>query len=127
MMNFAGAEKKCNKELAMCYIIYMICGSYFHRCICESPVMEQKMYLHYREMKQGEQEKLESMVIREMETLNIVFLKKLAELACEASVKKTSEGYQVDFMTGGFEGLSVILKSNGGIRIVADRNHSILL
>ena len=119
MMNYSGAEKKCNKQLAMCYIIYMICGSYFHRCTCESPLTEQKTYLHYREMKGAEQERLESMVIREMECFGADFLKKLAGLACEVSVQKTEEGYRIDFATGGFESTSVILKNGGHIRITA--------
>ncbi len=119
MMNYSGAEKKCNKQLAICYIIYMICGSYFHRCTCESPLTERKMYLHYREMKAGEQERLETMVIHEMDRFSVGYLKKLAGLACEVSVRKTEEGYRIDFATGGFESISVILKNGGNIRITA--------
>lgn len=115
--NYASVERKCNRKLAMCYIIYMICGSYFHRCTCTSRTEEQRDFLHYRELKASEQERMESKVIYAMDRQDEGFLERLSELNCEAAIRKTEAGYQVDFQTGGFETISVVLKNNGNIWI----------
>ncbi|MCD7818322.1 MAG: hypothetical protein LUH07_04635 [Lachnospiraceae bacterium] len=115
--NYASVERKCNRNLAMCYIIYMICGSYFHKCTCTSRTEERRDFLHYRELKASEQERMESRIISTMESQGRDFLERLSELNCKAVIRKTEAGYQVDFWTGGFETISVTLKGNGNVWI----------
>ena len=47
----------------MAYIVYMIVGSYFNKAICRNPVMADRLYLYYSEMKETTQEAKEQKVI----------------------------------------------------------------
>lgn len=79
------------------YVIYMIMGSYFKRCTCKSKMLEKQLYLHYKDLPYGKQEKLEERIISYVEDRYADYLDHLALMDAEAYIIPQREGYEVVF------------------------------
>ena len=80
-------EKTNNKQQQTAYVLYMVVGSYFHKSICSNKVMEDRLYLHYREMPLRRQCDLEKQVIKNTEKELKDILPALAELNCRVYIQ----------------------------------------
>ena len=120
MKNFSNA-KGYDRQLTTCYIIYMMGGSFFHRCSFASPYEETRLYLYYMEMPKQKQYECEDRVIRIMNRMDRTFLENIQKLNCRVRCSYEGEDCRIEFMTGGFEGLSCVVDKNGrfGIETVA--------
>lgn len=108
-----------SKQYAVSYIVYMIGGSYFHKCECRNKLEERRLFLHYTEMKQQNQIDEERKVIKSLEKLNKELLEKLGTLKCEAHFCQEGNNYFIDFQTGGFESLKCRIGMNGEVEILS--------
>ena len=114
-MNYS-AEKTLNIQKETAYILYMIIGSYFHKCICKSKMMEKNLLLYYKEMTKSKQEYMEQQIIRKVEQL---FGKKQTELAnmnSEATISIDENVYQIVFRTW-FEDVAATVDKKGKYEI----------
>ena len=66
-MRYAFLEKRSNKQQETAYMVYMIIGSYFHKCTCKTKILENKLFLSYKEMGKDKQEEKESRIIKVVE------------------------------------------------------------
>lgn len=57
---------KANKMMAFEYAVYMMAGSYFKKTICKNSLLEDKLRLHYLELKLDDQIAMENKVIQYM-------------------------------------------------------------
>ena len=60
-------RKRYNAQMASAYIVYMILGSAFKRCIFASPSMEERLRLEYMKMPLEDQYEIEEKIIEWMD------------------------------------------------------------
>ena len=97
-------------------MIYMIVGSYFHKCICRSKALEENLFLHYKEMPVKRQEEKEWQIIRVCESVLSSCLASMAQMNAEVFISKTDGLYVLRFYTG-FEDIVVTIDDNGRYEI----------
>ena len=44
------SKKTNNQQLQTAYALYMIMGSYFHKSVCNTKVLERKLFLYYKDL-----------------------------------------------------------------------------
>ncbi len=110
MRTFTNTKNKSNKQLAAAYAVYMIVGSYFKNCICQSQFEEKRMYLNYAEISVAKQNDLEERVISQLERLDKTFLETIQNLKCKVSFLQKDKEMFLAFQTGGFEFLEYKIK-----------------
>lgn len=116
MRSFINCEKGYNKQLASAYIVFMIAGSYFHKCHCQS--RSPRFFLHYAEMPRQKQFEYEQRVIKKIECLDKTFLEKLSQLQCEVVGWQEEGDFVMVFQTYGFEELEFIINQNGNFQLL---------
>ncbi len=94
------------------YIAYMMVGSYFRSCQCESEMKEQNMKLHYLDMKKPKQERLEELVEKDFSTFFSSDLPALQELDSKVQFLEDGEDLMVCFL-GRFGKLLVTITPKG--------------
>ena len=47
-MRYSFVEKTSHRQQETAYMLYMIIGSYFHRCRCKSKAVEENLFLYYK-------------------------------------------------------------------------------
>ena len=120
--------KSCDAQKAAAYIAYMMAGSIFTRCRCESSLQEQRLLLHYRELPSARQYRAEERLLAALGRVPADYRRRLGRLACSVTFQsqkvtvQTKEGPRtethllVQFYTG-FEGLTVTVFPRGSFRI----------
>lgn len=105
-------EKEDTRQKENTYMLYMIIGSYFHKCRCKSRIMEEKLFLYYTEMNEKHQGDCEEKIIERVENNLDSRLSEFSEMNCEVSISQTAEQYRLVFYTG-FEGVTVCVDGKG--------------
>lgn len=106
------SPKKSNAQQACAYILYMIIGSYFHKCICMSEAAALNLFLYYKEMEPNKQIQKEMEVIQYLEKHFREELNCFSDLNCEAHIIRFQNHYRIIFYTG-FEGMIVTVTEKG--------------
>ncbi len=101
-----------HKQLQTAYALYMIVGSYFHKSVCKTKVLEQKLLLYYRDLPVKKQETLEEYVILRVERILKDILPALAELDCEVTISYGNGDWRLVFCTG-FESVAAVIDRDG--------------
>lgn len=115
-MRYNFTEKRNNKQQQMGYILFMIIGSYFHKSICNTKAMETSLFLHYKELSETRQEKLEERVIKNTERVLSGYLMVFEEMNCEISICRKGDYLLLVFETG-LETITAEVDTKGNYRI----------
>ena len=102
-------------------MLYMIISSYFHRCYCRSKVLEEKLFLYYKELKEDRQVEKERQIIRVSEGVLKDKLADLSEMNAEAVISRAGDLYILSFYTG-FERILVTVDEKGCYEISLERD-----
>lgn len=108
-----------NKKAAeMAYILYMIIGSYFHKCICRTDRVENSVLRCYSKMPADKQMEKEQQVIRRFENMMEYNLSQIENMNCEAFINRHRNGeFSLKFRTS-FEQLEVFVDQEGNYQMV---------
>ena len=118
-MRYSFTEKTSHRQQETAYMLYMIIGSYFHRCSCRSKALEENLFLYYKELQEKKQVEKERQIIKVSEgglKDNI-----LAEMNAEAVISKVNDLYILSFYTG-FERVVVTVDEKGCYEISLGRD-----
>ena len=97
-MRYSFVEKKSHRQQETAYMLYMIISSYFHRCYCRSKVLEEKLFLYYKELKEDRQVEKERQIIRVSEGVLKDKLADLSEMNAEAVISRAGDLYILSFL-----------------------------
>ena len=100
------------------YILYMIVGSYFNKCICINKITECNLYLYYREMPVGKQLAREKQVIDRTEKAIGFMADDLKDLHCQVEILQVADEFRLVFRTW-FHRIVVTVASDGRYRFKA--------
>ena len=98
-MRYSFTEKTSHRQQETAYMLYMIIGSYFHRCSCRSKALEENLFLYYKELQE----------------------KRLAEMNAEVVISRADDLYILRFYTG-FERVVVTVDEKGCYEISLGRD-----
>ena len=93
-------------------MLYMIIGSYFHRCSCRSKALEENLFLYYKELGESRQIDKERQIIRVSEGVLKDNMTDLAEMNAEAVISRADDLYILSYYTG-FERIMVTVDEKG--------------
>lgn len=115
-MAYKFVEKRKTVQEEMAYIAYMIVGSYFNKAVCKNPLMANRLYFYYMEMKETTQEAKEKKVIVQAEKVLKDYESILGVMRCEIVIALRNNKYLLDFFTG-FERVHVEVDVRGNCEI----------
>ena len=115
-MRYSFTEKTSHRQQETAYMLYMIIGSYFHRCRCKSKALEENLFLYYKELGESRQIDKERQIIRVSEGVLKDNMTDLAEMNAEAIISKVDNLYILSFYTG-FERIVVTVDDKGRYEI----------
>lgn len=99
-MRYSFTEKTSHRQQETAYMLYMIIGSYFHRCSCRSKALEENLFLYYKELQEKKQVEKERQIIKVSEGVLKDNIVDLAEMNAEAVISKVNDLYILSFYTG---------------------------
>lgn len=111
-MRYSFTEKTSHRQQETAYMLYMIIGSYFHRCRCRSKALEENLFLYYKELGERRQIDKERQIIRVSEGVLGECLASMAQMNAEVFISKTDEMYVLRFYTG-FEDIVATVDDKG--------------
>lgn len=111
-MRYSFTEKTSHRQQETAYMLYMIIGSYFHRCSCRSKALEENLFLYYKELQEKRQVEKERQIIRVSEGVLGECLASMAQMNAEVFISKTDEMYVLRFYTG-FEDIVATVDDKG--------------
>lgn len=120
-MRYSFTEKTSHRQQETTYMLYMIIGSYFHKCYCRSKVLEENLFLYYQELKNNKQVEKERQIIRVSEGVLKDNMTELAEMNAEVVIAKADNLYILSFYTG-FERILVTVDEKGCYEISLGRD-----
>lgn len=109
-MRYSFTEKTSHRQQETAYMLYMIIGSYFHRC--RSKALEENLFLYYKELGESRQIDKERLIIRVSEGVLKDNMTDLAQMNAEVVISRADEMYVLRFYTG-FEDIVVTVDDNG--------------
>ena len=109
---------RSNAQKENAFILYMIVGSYFNKCICLNKITECNLYLYYREMPVGKQLAREKQVIDRMERELGSLAEDLKDMNCEVEILQAADEIRLVFRTW-FHTILITVESNGRYRFRA--------
>lgn len=115
-MRYSFTEKTSHRQQETAYMLYMIIGSYFHRCSCKSKTVEENLFLYYKELQEKRQVEKERQIIKVSEGVLKDNIVDLAEMNAEAVISKVNDLYILSFYTG-FEMIVVTVDEKGRYEI----------
>lgn len=115
-MKYSFVEKTSHRQQETAYMLYMIIGSYFHRCSCKSKTVEENLFLYYKELQEKRQVEKERQIIKVSEGVLKDNIADLAEMNAEAVISKVNDLYILSFYTG-FEMIVVTVDEKGRYEI----------
>ncbi len=107
-----------NVQKENAYILYMIVGSYFNRCICVNRLTEGNLFLYYKEMPAGKQLYREKQVIDRTERAIGSLAEDLKDMNCEVEILQVADEFRLVFRTW-FHRIVVTVASDGRYRFKA--------
>lgn len=120
-MRYSFTEKTSHRQQETAYMLYMIIGSYFHRCSCRSKALEENLFLYYKELQEKKQVEKERQIIKVSEGVLKDNIVDLAEMNAEAVISKVNDLYILSFYTG-FERVVVTVDEKGCYEISLGRD-----
>lgn len=111
-MRYSFVEKTSHRQQETAYMLYMIIGSYFHRCSCKSKTVEENLFLYYKELQEKRQVEKERQIIKVSEGVLKDNMVDLAEMNAEAVISRAGDLYILSFYTG-FEMIVVTVDEKG--------------
>ena len=114
-MRYSFTEKTSHRQQETAYMLYMIIGSYFHRCSCRSKALEENLFLYYKEVEKERQ------IIRVSEGVLKDNMTDLAEMNAEVVISRADDLYILRFYTG-FERVVVTVDEKGCYEISLGRD-----
>ena len=111
-MRYSFTERTSHRQQETAYMLYMIIGSYFHRCSCRSKALEENLFLYYKELQEKRQVEKERQIIRVSEGVLGECLASMAQMNAEVFISKTDEMYVLRFYTG-FEDIVATVDDKG--------------
>ena len=120
-MRYSFTEKTSHRQQETAYMLYMIIGSYFHRCSCRSKALEENLFLYYKELQEKKQVEKERQIIKVSEGVLKDNIVDLAEMNAEAVISKVNDLYILSFYTG-FERVVVTVDEKGCYEISRGRD-----
>ena len=90
--------KSYDLQQATAYCVYMMAGSFFHRTRNMNGFLVERMYMHYAEMPANRRVKLEDRILKQ----------------------HIGEDYCLDFLTGGFGWIRVVVQPDGRLNAVGE-------
>ena len=115
-MRYSFVEKTSHRQQETAYMLYMIIGSYFHKCSCRSKALEENLFLYYKELGESRQIDKERQIIRVSEGVLKDNMADLAEMNAEVVISKADDLYILSFYTG-FERIMVTVDDKGCYKI----------
>lgn len=115
-MRYSFVEKTSHRQQETAYMLYMIIGSYFHRCSCKSKTVEENLFLYYKELQEKRQVEKERQIIKVSEGVLKDNIVDLAEMNAEAVISRAGDLYILSFYTG-FEMIVVTVDEKGRYEI----------
>ena len=104
-------------QQATAYCVYMMAGSFFHRTRNMNGFLVERMYMHYAEMPANRRVKLEDRILKQLEKLR---LGRMDDLDCCFVAHYIGEDYCLDFLTGGFGWIRVVVQPDGRLNAVGE-------
>ena len=120
-MRYSFTEKTSHRQQETASMLYMIIGSYFHRCSCRSKALEENLFLYYKELQEKKQVEKERQIIKVSEGVLKDNIVDLAEMNAEAVISKVNDLYILSFYTG-FERVVVTVDEKGCYEISLGRD-----
>lgn len=120
-MRYSFTEKTSHRQQETAYMLYMIIGSYFHRCSCRSKALEENLFLDYKELGERRQIDKERQIIRVSEGVLKDNMTDLAEMNAEVVISRADDLYILRFYTG-FERVVVTVDEKGCYEISLGRD-----
>lgn len=120
-MRYSFTKKTSHRQQETAYMLYMIIGSYFHRCRCKSKAVEENLFLYYKELQEKKQVEKERQIIKVSEGVLKDNIVDLAEMNAEAVISKVNDLYILSFYTG-FERVVVTVDEKGCYEISLGRD-----
>ena len=111
-MRYSFTEKTSHRQQETAYMLYMIIGSYFHKCSCRSKALEENLFLYYKELGESRQIDRERQIIRVSEGVLKDNMADLAEMNAEVIIVRAGDLYILSFYTG-FEMIVVTVDEKG--------------
>lgn len=108
----AKKEAADNRQMAFDYVGYMMVGSNFKKCECETTLREHRLAIRYKEMKEKEQFLLEDMWIKAIDKFLVEELPE--ELWQEPACFSFAEGEKDEQCKLVFETVHYVLELTGG-------------
>lgn len=71
--------RKNTKMQQNTYILYMMIGSYFKSCKCRNRVIERQLFLYYKDMPVGKQERAEEEILKKLDSVLGMYEKEMAQ------------------------------------------------
>ena len=118
-MTYKFTENTNNIQQQTTYILYMILGSYFHKCSFKKKRLEETLLLYYKEMPQKKQADLEEKVVEKAEDVLEDYLSIISEMNCEVDFYRSGKDYCLVFETG-FERVIANVSPTGRYAIEID-------
>ena len=115
-MRYSFVEKTSHRQQETAYMLYMIIGSYFHKCSCRSKALEENLFLYYKELQEKRQVEKERQIIKVSEGILKDNMTDLAEMNAEVVISKADDLYILSFYTG-FERIMVTVDDKGCYKI----------
>ena len=115
-MRYSFTEKTSHRQQETAYMLYMIIGSYFHKCSCRSKVLEENLFFYYKELGESRQIDKERQIIRVSEGVLKDNMADLAEMNAEVVIVRAGDLYILSFYTG-FERIMVTVDDKGCYKI----------
>ena len=101
------------KQKENAFILYMMIGSMYGKCICRTPYLADTLLLYYREMPEGKQIRQETNVLRFLEREHGAFFADLGDLHCEARLMMDKAGDCRILFGSGIEDVEVRVEPDG--------------
>ena len=99
-MRYSFVEKTSHRQQETAYMLYMIIGSYFHKCSCRSKALEENLFLYYKELQEKRQVEKERQIIKVSEGILKDNMTDLAEMNAEVVISKADDLYILSFYPG---------------------------
>ena len=105
-----------DKQKATTYILYMIAGSYFHKCECKTLGTAKHLFLYYKDFPMKKQLKMEEEIIKAVEKQLTEKGIKISDLNAEVTIKKKDKSFVILLQTW-FENMIILVDDRGKYRI----------
>ena len=83
--------RKNTKMQQNTYILYMMIGSYFKSCKCRNRVIERQLFLYYKDMPVGKQERAEEEILKKLDCILGMYEQEMSQTECIVKIRRDQE------------------------------------